>query len=74
MREVFINSPEDMEWLFEVHNVKDVRISWEPKSAIIYGNEDCPDRIDLYPVAEPNWNDPPLIGLPDGLGGYTFSN
>lgn len=33
---VFINTPEDMQWLREVHDVEE-----EYNSAVVYGNEDA---------------------------------
>ena len=44
----FINSPEDMAWLADVF-----KIPGEWGSAIITGNEDAPDSIDLFYSAEP---------------------
>ena len=44
----FINSPEDMAWLADVFNLPNVF-----GSAVIYGNEDAPDRIDLFYNAVP---------------------
>lgn len=34
---VLINTPEDMQWLREVHDVEE-----EYNSAVVYGNEDAP--------------------------------
>lgn len=47
---VFINTPEDMQWLREVHDVEE-----EYNSAIVYGNEDAPYRIELFYSAEPDY-------------------
>jgi len=57
----FINTPDAMKWLLETH-VKDLAISWEPRSALIVGNEDCPDEIHLWPARNPVVADTPLIG------------
>ncbi len=65
-----INSEEDMQWLFDVH-VKNLHVSWKPRSAIIFGNEDSPERIDLYPRRDPLWTDIPLTGTPL-FDGYSF--
>lgn len=52
----FLNSPEDMKWLKDVHLP-----SLDPsrhKSAILHGNEDCPERIDVYVSPDPLHTDP----------------
>ena len=56
MKQTFMNSPEDILWLLNTH-LKD----WLPppfKSFILYGNEDAPERLDLYASQDPNHNDP----------------
>ena len=50
----FINSPEDMAWLADVF-----KIPGEWGSAIIMGNEDAPDSIDLFCSAEPEFTQEP---------------
>lgn len=57
---VFLNSSEDMSWLREVHLPN---LSEKYQSAVIYGNEDCPERIDAYTEAEPICSEEPLIHL-----------
>ena len=47
---VFLNTPEDMQWLREVHGVEG-----EYNAAIVYGNEDAPYRIELFYSAEPDY-------------------
>jgi hypothetical protein len=57
---VFLNSSEDMEWLRVVH------LPNLPKkylSAVIYGNEDSPERIDTYTEVSPLCSEEPLIHL-----------
>lgn len=44
--ETFLETPGDMEWLAEVH----WPLAWRYKKAILYGNEDCPTRIELFAV------------------------
>lgn len=39
-----LDTKEDLEWLSEVH----CKIANSYKIAIIHGNEDCPERIELY--------------------------
>ena len=53
----FLNSPEDMAWLRDVHLPK---LGPEYLSAAIYGNEDCPDQIECYESVSPNVNYPSL--------------
>ena len=53
---VFINTPEDMQWLREVHIPHFVG-----ESAIIVGNEDCPEYISIYPTSDPDIYDIPQI-------------
>ena len=53
--ETFINKPEDMLWLKETHLDKfDIGAS---KSAMLYGNEDCPERIELFEDGNPSFSD-----------------
>lgn len=56
MKQTFITAAkdrDDFEWLMDVH-VKDQSLA-RCRSAVIYGNEDCPDKIELwfayYPLA-----------------------
>jgi hypothetical protein len=52
-----------MEWLFDVHvKLKDLKISWEPRAALLIGNEDCPEEIHLYPRRDPLHTDKALVG------------
>ena len=62
MTTTFINSPDDMRWLADVH-LADLNISWKPRSAVIDGNEDCPESIELYPRKDPLYTDLPLRGV-----------
>ena len=62
MTTTLINSPDDMQWLADAH-LTDLNISWKPRSAIINGNEDCPDTIELYPRKDPLYTDLPLRGV-----------
>ena len=57
MREQFLNDPEDLAWLRDVH-VGDIKIKFE--SAIIHGNEDAPEKIELYAAVEPLVTDLPV--------------
>lgn len=55
----FINTHEDMTWLREAHKVAHVTA----ESAVMFGNEDSPDRIDLYESSDPRFTDQPTIYL-----------
>ncbi|MDE1834753.1 MAG: hypothetical protein KGH64_05450 [Candidatus Micrarchaeota archaeon] len=59
MSDKLLTSKEDMAWLSNVHF--DKKLSDEFMSAILYGNEDFPDRIDTFRSAEPKVGDYHLI-------------
>jgi hypothetical protein len=66
-KQTFINSTEDMLWLRETHLKLAVNCECNHfKSAIIYGNEDCPQMIDLYLETEPVVCDLPFRLLYNG--------
>lgn len=56
----FINSLDDMDWLFQVHLHSMGLNRRYYQSAIIFGNEDCPEGIHLYQQAAPSVKDVPL--------------
>ena len=57
----FINSPADMAWLADVF-----KLPGEWGSAIIYGNEDAPSRVELFYSAEPDvYQAPDKVILPN---------
>lgn len=60
--QVLLNSDEDMEWLRDVH-LPDLPNEYQ--SAIIYGNEDAPDRIDVFMAREPTIDDVAVVFKPD---------
>ena len=62
-RETFISGAEDMQWLRDVH-LK--RLLPRFKSAIIVGNEDCPDEIKVYASADPRYDAVPIRFVRDG--------
>jgi hypothetical protein len=53
MKRTFINSKEDMDWLFVTHlkNLKSMRP--QLRSAVIIGNEDSPSEVQLYTKKNP---------------------
>jgi hypothetical protein len=53
-----LDTPEDIQWLRETHG--DIRMSPEVQSAILYGNEDCPDLVELFASPFPSVTDSPV--------------
>jgi hypothetical protein len=45
--QTYLNSDEDMQWFFDVHLKGIYRPSWV-KAIALFGNEDCPDKAELY--------------------------
>lgn len=65
----FINSDEDMKWLRDVH-IKDLPAN--VKSAILYGNEDFPDKIEVFEYKDAISGDPSTVYLPNSEGKFEF--
>ncbi len=63
MRETLINTLDDMQWLRDVHLR---RLPSKYKSAVILGNEDCPDEIQVYARRDPKITDKPLVYIRHG--------
>ncbi len=63
-RHTFIHGSADMQWLFSTH-AKFVPLPYQSRirSAVIYGNEDCPERIDLHWAEFPLANSMPAFTL-----------
>jgi hypothetical protein len=60
----FLNTPEDMSWLAEVHTH-----GQRYAAALVYGNEDWPIRIECFESANPLHTDKPVqIYAPDEAG------
>ena len=55
-----INSKDDIQWLKDVY-IKNTGLVFN--SAILYGNEDCPIKIELFEKKEPLYTDKPLLTL-----------
>lgn len=67
-RQQFLSGPADCQWLRETH-LKAVPDVPTFASFVLYGNEDCPDGLDLYGSADPFYRDPPIaIYRQDGNG------
>ena len=54
-RQIFLNTSDDIDWLKSVHlKGIDLPVQYQEfKSAVLYGNEDCPESVDLYVSADP---------------------
>lgn len=63
-----LNTPEEMGWLRDVH-LSYLDLS-KYKSAIIYGNEDFPQRIEVYEKERPRVGDKAVIYEPNARGMY----
>ncbi len=50
----FLDSAEDMRWLKSVHKIS-------AKSAILYGNEDAPTKVEAFRKRSPSVNDTPVV-------------
>jgi hypothetical protein len=53
---IFLNSAADMIWLKSTH-IPDLSLAYQ--SAVLYGNEDSPDRVDAYLAVDPLATDIP---------------
>lgn len=62
MRIQFMNDAESIQWLKDVHVGEKIQF----ESAIVYGNEDAPDKIELFTAMEPDYRDMPCCII---LGG-----
>lgn len=61
-----INSPEDCEWLRDTHLKRYTGPAVGFAAAIIVGNMDCPQEIELYVCAEPRITDGTVLLRYDG--------
>jgi len=60
-RTIFLNHPDDISWLNETHLRDFPPLEFE--AFVLSGNEDCPDRLDLYKSAHPEYNTRPVLVL-----------
>lgn len=62
MSQMFANTPDDCTWLLDTHlSAQYVEDAVPPfASYILYGNEDCPDRLELFADADPLYTDRPI--------------
>jgi hypothetical protein len=61
MNKQFLNSFEDINWLFDVHLPDYPLWHHRTKSFILEGNEDCPKSVELYEKANPLVTDKPFM-------------
>ena len=61
----FLHAASDVAWLREGH-LDGVHTLPKFQSFILYGNEDFPDRIDLFTKKNPRFDDPPVMVLLTG--------
>jgi hypothetical protein len=74
MKEIYLNSPEDCQWLRETH-LKDSNLNNGPvpefKSFCLFGNEDCPTAILIYKNEHPTIDHKPIRFDLCGNGAYS---
>ena len=56
----FSNKEADIQWLKDTHLKGKYIYFPEFASFVIYGNEDCPDRIELYKDFDPHYKTKPF--------------
>lgn len=65
VRRPFIDDTDGVAW------VRDVHVPTLPagtRSVVLWGNEDCPDRVDAYRTVAPTVNERPAVFLSDDAG------
>ena len=72
--QTFLNEYEDMDWLWSTHLEKFRLMRLDFKSAIIHGNEDCPQKIELFKAPNPRYDAKPdkIFVLQDGDDGFFY--
>ncbi len=66
-RETFLSTRDDMKWLKDVHKIK-------AKSAVLYGNEDAPTKVEAYSMRSPTVSDIPVVYVQDDNGDLVRSS
>lgn len=76
MKQTFLNTKEDCDWLRETHlkqsNWNNELTIPDFKSFCIFGNEDCPRELLVYREAHPTLDDKPIRAMLCDNGGYSF--
>ena len=70
---VFYNAPSDVSWLRETHLKGPANLPpFLPPFAsfVLHGNEDYPDKLDLYASRDPLLTDVPVTWIPDRESGW----
>lgn len=68
VRTIFLNDPDDVRWLNETHLKLLPPLVFE--SFVLSGNNDSPERLDLYAMRKPEYNTRPVLVLVrDGITG-----
>lgn len=57
----YLDSKSDLDWLFETHLKERAGERGKYHAAVFYGNEDCPDKIELYVERRPTVSDTPSL-------------
>ena len=57
MKSQFYNTIEDLRWILTTHLKDFPRLCFN--SFIVYGNEDCPEKVELFTKLNPNYNSKP---------------
>lgn len=52
-RPTFINSKEDLDWLRDTHGR--AIVPDDARSAVLYGNEDCPEHFEWFSTSNPHY-------------------
>jgi hypothetical protein len=75
--ETYLDDSESREWILETH-AKALPDAWKSlirrscSAVILYGNDDCPYRIEFYGTNSPMSGETPMISLgPDQHGNLT---
>lgn len=58
LKQTFLSGPVNCLWLRETH-LRHLSLP-EFDSAVLYGNEDCPERVELYSLESPTIHDTPI--------------
>lgn len=65
-RETYLDTSDDINWLLDVHckslpSLLASELRRLPRFAILIGNEDCPDAVDIYETANPQKGEKPIL-------------
>lgn len=59
--ETFFNNADDLEWLFDTHLKGFKKFKSITKSFLLSGNEDCPNRVELFDKKTPLLSNRPIL-------------